>query len=101
MRVVRERDREAYSFHFWRSYQLSDMERGGMLPEAGTEASEQFHESLYASLDLEGELWECPTCGRLLFRRPGEQQFRSFLPELRSPAELGAAADGGRDPARS
>ncbi len=93
MRVIRDRDRQAYTRHVWRSYQLSDVERGGMLPERGTEESDQFHESLYASLDLEGELWECPACGRLLFRRPGEQQLRSFLPEERSPAEPSAAPD--------
>jgi hypothetical protein len=81
MRVVRERDREAYDRHIWRSYQLCDAERGGMLPPPESPESEQFHESLHASLDLQGTLWECLTCGRLLFRRPGEQQLRSFLPE--------------------
>ena len=98
MHVVRDRDMEAYARHVWRSYQLSDVDRGGMLPERGTEASEQFHESLYASLDLEGELWECPACCRLLFRRPREQQLQSFLPEKRGPVEPDAATGGGRHP---
>lgn len=93
MHVVRDRDMEAYTKYVWRSYQLSNMERSGMMPEQGTPASDEFHESLYSSLDQEGELWECPGCGRLLFRRPGEQQLRSFLPEKHSHAEKDSAPD--------
>jgi hypothetical protein len=78
MRVYRDRDRDEYSFHSWRSYQLSEVERGGMLPDQGSDASKQFHESLYRVLDLEGELWECPDCGRLHLRRPGENEFRTL-----------------------
>jgi len=78
MHVVRDRDMCSYSHHTWRTQQICEVERGGMLPDRGTEASELFHESLYASRDLEGELWECPQCGRLLFRRPGEESFRAF-----------------------
>jgi hypothetical protein len=81
MHVFRDHDRDEHGFHHWRSYQLVDVERAGMLPEVGTEDSERFHESLYRLLDLEGELWECPECGRLLFRRPGEHSFRSWRPD--------------------
>jgi hypothetical protein len=81
MQVVRARDAEVHGFHQWRTYQLCDIERGGALPERGTPASDAFHESLNASVTLEGALWECPRCGRLLFRRPGEETFRSFEPE--------------------
>jgi hypothetical protein len=84
---------EAYIKHVWCSYQISDVERGGMLPERGTLESEQFHESLHASLHLEGELWECPACGRLLFRRPAEQKMQSFLPENRSQPDPDAAPE--------
>jgi hypothetical protein len=52
-----------------------------MLPTRDSPESETFHESLHASLDLEGTLWECPKCGRLLFRRPGEKGLFSFAPE--------------------
>lgn len=95
MHVVRDRDMAAYTRHVWQSFQLSDVERGGMLPERGTEASNVFHESLYSSLEMEGGLWECAACGRLLFRRPGEQELRSFLPEPGGRTEQAAAADGG------
>lgn len=78
MHVYRDRDRDEHSFHSWRSFQLSDVERAGMLPDRDTPESEQFHESLYRMLELEGELWECPGCGRLHLRRPGEQSFRVF-----------------------
>jgi rubredoxin len=81
MVVVRDRDRDAHGYHQWRTYQISDVERGGALPELGTPASDALHESLGASLAFEGELWECPTCGRILFRRPGEDRFRAFAPE--------------------
>lgn len=56
MTVVRNNDRRRHDYHVWRTYQLSDVERNGMLPERGSAASEEFHESLYAALDLEGEL---------------------------------------------
>ncbi|MBA4019436.1 MAG: hypothetical protein C0483_19905 [Pirellula sp.] len=95
MHVVRDRDMDAYAQHVWQSYQLSDVERGGMLPERAIQESEQFHNSLEASLDMEGELWECPACCRLLFRGPGDQQFRSFLPEKLAPDEPAAAPDHG------
>ena len=34
--------------------------------------------------DLTGLLYDCPQCGRLLWRRPGEEEYRSYGPE--SPA---------------
>jgi hypothetical protein len=80
MHVIRDRDMDGYSRHVWRTYQLCDVERGGMLPDAGTEESKDFHDSLYAGMDLEGEMWECPECGRIHWRRPGEQRFRAYLP---------------------
>jgi hypothetical protein len=49
-----------------------------MLPERGLRESEEFPGSLYRMLDLEGEVWECPGCGRRHLRRPGEPSFRSF-----------------------
>lgn len=52
-----------------------------MIPDLDTEPSEQFHESLYCLIDLEGELWEYPDCGRLHFRRPGEKEFHPFRPD--------------------
>lgn len=78
MQVVRNSDQAAYAEHVWRTYQLSDIERNGMLPPKGSAESEAFHASLDAGLELEGELWECPDCARLLFRRPGEENFRVF-----------------------
>jgi hypothetical protein len=81
MHIHRGRDREEYSFHSWRSYQLTDIERAGMLPDGGTHESERFHESLYRMLALEGELWECPNCGSLHLRRPGDEGFHSFRPD--------------------
>ena len=57
-----------------------------MLPPAGTPESEQFHESLYASQELEGCLWECPRCGCLLYRRPGEDRWRRYRPATDEPA---------------
>jgi rubredoxin len=80
MHVVRDEDMDEYCRHVWRTYQLCDIERGGMLPEGGTQASADFHESMYASMDLEGEMWECPQCGRIYWRRPGEERFRTYLP---------------------
>ncbi len=85
MTIIRDRNSEDHERHVWRTYQLSDFERGGMLPEPGSLESDAFHESLYACQELEGELWECPRCGRLLLRRPGESGFCTFLPE-RAPA---------------
>ena len=76
----------SYMHHVWRSYPISDVERGGLLPEPGSVASEQFHESLYASLELQGEIWECPECTRLLLRRPGDKIFRIYLLEPRGDA---------------
>lgn len=80
LRVVRARDAEAHDRHVWRSYQICDIERGGLLPPPDTSESQQFHESLYASLALEGCLWECPRCGGLLYRRPGESQWLRYRP---------------------
>ena len=88
MHVVRDRDMDAYCRYVWRSYQLCDIDRKGMIPDQGTDDSKAFHASLCASIDLEGELWECAACGRLLFQRPGEQGFRYFRPESFSKAEL-------------
>jgi hypothetical protein len=90
MKVIRERDREAYSFHSWRSYQLCDIDHGGMLPPRGSSESEDFHESLDACLGLEGTLWECPTCGRLLFRLAGQDSYRVFIPDHGSPSRKAA-----------
>ena len=28
-----------------------------------------------------GTLYECPGCGRLLWRRPGDEEYRSYTPE--------------------
>jgi len=81
MRVYRDLETDEHGFHTWRSYQLVDVERKGMIPDLDTEPSEQFHESLYCLIDLEGELWECPDCGRLHFRRPGEKEFHPFRPD--------------------
>jgi hypothetical protein len=80
MYVVRDRDMDSYVHHVWRMYQLSDAERGGMLPDAGTQESKDFHDSLNARMDLEGEMWECPKCGRIHWRRPGEGRFRAYVP---------------------
>ena len=80
MHIVRDRDMDSYARHVWRTYQLCDVERGGMLPAAGTPESRDFHESLFAGMDLEGEMWECPKCGRIHWRRPGEERFRTYLP---------------------
>jgi hypothetical protein len=80
MHVVRDRDMDNYARHVWRTYQLCDVERGGMLPNAGTPESTQFHESLYDGVDLEGEMWECPKCGCIHWRRPGEERFRTYSP---------------------
>jgi hypothetical protein len=86
LRVVRDRDASEHDRHVWRSYQLCDIERGGMLPSAGTPESEQFHASLYASQELEGCLWECPRCGCLLDRRPGEDRWLRYRPATDDPA---------------
>jgi hypothetical protein len=80
MHVVRDGDMDSYARHMWRTYQLGDVERGGMLPDAGTPESKDFHESLYAGMDLEGEMWECPKRGRIHWRRPGEERFQTYLP---------------------
>lgn len=34
-------------------------------------------------VQLSGSLYECPTCGRLMWKRPGEAEFRSFVPASR------------------
>jgi len=78
--VVRDLDKDEYDKHVWQTYQLCDVERGGMLPDGGTQASDDFHESMYASMDLEGEMWECPKCGRIHWRRAGQDRFQTFLP---------------------
>jgi hypothetical protein len=31
--------------------------------------------------ELTGTLYECPSCGRLLWRRPGAEEYRSYAPE--------------------
>ena len=31
--------------------------------------------------ELHGLLYECPSCGRLLWRRPGDQEFRAYIPD--------------------
>ncbi len=31
--------------------------------------------------ELHGLLYDCPSCGRLLWRRPGEEEFRAYAPE--------------------
>jgi hypothetical protein len=80
MHVIRDRDMHNYARHVWRTYQLCDVEHHGMLPDAGTQESEDFHESLYAGMDLEGEMWECPKCGRIHWRRSGQKRFRTYLP---------------------
>jgi hypothetical protein len=82
MHVIPDKDYSEYSKHIWQQFQLCDIERNGMLPDKDTEESDLFHNSLYRSMDLEGELWECAKCGRLLWRRPGEKTFRSFFPEI-------------------
>lgn len=78
MHVVRDHDFGEYVFHIWETYQLCDIERQGRLPNRGTAASEEFHAGLNRSSDLEGELWECPSCSRLLWRRPGEGDCAAF-----------------------
>ena len=80
MHVIRDRDMDSYAFHMWRTYQLCDMERDGMLPDVGTQESKVFHESLGAGMDLEGEMWECPKCARIHWRRPGQNRFQTYLP---------------------
>jgi hypothetical protein len=35
MRVIRDRDREKYDLHVWKSYQLCDVEGGRHAPDAG------------------------------------------------------------------
>lgn len=30
---------------------------------------------------LTGRLYECPECGRILWERPGESEFRTFRPD--------------------
>lgn len=80
MHVIRDGDMDHYARHLWQTHQLCDVERGGMLPDAGTQESKDFHESLSAGMNLEGELWECPKCGRIHLRRPGQNGFRTYLP---------------------
>jgi len=50
-----------------------------------TEASKQ-GEPETSFVRFTGWLYECPTCGRLMWRRPGDAEFRSFKPETAARA---------------
>jgi hypothetical protein len=80
LHVVRDRDMSEYMRHISRVWRIQE-ERGDMLPPLGSRESDDFHESLNASVEMTGEMWECPKCGRLLWRRPGERTFKTFRPE--------------------
>lgn len=53
----------------------------GMLPPKGAKENDEFHENLYKSMDLEGMLLKCPECDRLIWRKPGSEEFSSYIKE--------------------
>jgi uncharacterized C2H2 Zn-finger protein len=81
MHVVRDHDFAEYTKAIYESYKISDIDYRGMLPPKDSNESKIFHENLYKALDLEGELLECPRCGRLLWRQPGKDDFSSYFME--------------------
>src|SRR4051794_23673446 len=72
--TIRDRDIEAYLHH------RAAYSRGFDAPE-GSEERKASDIDGGASLRMEGRIYECTTCGRILWFKPGVQEPHIFLPQ--------------------
>lgn len=49
--------------------------------DAGEDEDERRADADRAFVELTGRLYECPRCGRVMWQRDGEEEYRVFAPE--------------------
>ena len=69
--TVRDRDEDRFF----------TLEAAGSASEYGGPPIPDFSAHVREWISLHGRLYECPECGRLLWKRPGEAEYRSYRPE--------------------
>ena len=65
----------------YESLLAAERERDVLRAQAPAAPVEAFGSADRTVVDALGTLYECPSCGRLLWRRPGDEEYRSYMPE--------------------
>jgi len=77
--TIREQDQEKH-FQLWKT--IDEISQGGRsLPSNGHPRVKEYDACMGSAVSMAGRLYECPRCGRLLWQRKRDEEYRCFIVE--------------------